>query len=73
MVKLFAVAIVVWILVIITSPKGEGKRFICVNCGHNFDKTFINMLCSELSTLWHPKQNYLRCPKCKVRDECSLR
>ena len=47
------------------------KEFACSNCGHRFGRTFINTLCSEIDTIRHPKSNYLKCPKCKVRDECS--
>ena len=46
-------------------------EYACPNCGYHFSRTFVNTLCSEMATYMHPKSNYLKCPNCKVRDECS--
>ena len=71
MMRLIVPIIIIWVLVFITSSSGDEDKVVCTNCGHKFRKTFINILCSELSTYLHPRPNYLKCPKCKVRDECS--
>ena len=71
MMKLAMIAMVIWGIIFIALSKNDDERFACPNCGHHFNRTFWNTLCSEFDTLRHPKVNYLKCPKCKVRDECS--
>jgi DNA-directed RNA polymerase subunit RPC12/RpoP len=67
----FLPGIIVFGLLFIFGVSNFYSEYACPNCGHRFSRTIRNTLCSEMATYLHPKANYLKCPKCKVRDECS--
>ena len=70
--RLIVPIVIIWVLVFITSSRGDENKVVCTNCEHKFERTFVNTLCSDFATYLHPRPNYLKCPKCKVRDECSV-
>jgi len=72
---LFLVAVVIGVsaffLFIATIVGGAGDKVACSVCGHRFKRKYVNTILSELDTAMYPKSNYLKCPKCKMRNECS--
>jgi len=52
---------------------GAGDKINCSVCGHRFKRSYVNTIFSMLDALVYPKSNYLKCPKCKIRNECSSR
>jgi len=58
-------------LFLIAIVYGSGDAVICSTCGHSFKKSHINTVIGAFASFPHAKREYLKCPKCKVRNECS--
>jgi len=57
----------------------NNKTFACPNCGHNFKKSWVQIVLSPikrkgiLDLVWKDEKEYLRCPKCKIKDNCRIK
>ena len=72
-VGVIVISISAFLLAIAAVVGGAGDKVACSTCGHRFMRTYINTIFSMLETPLFPGQNYLKCPKCKIRNECSVR